>query len=83
MSDVNSYQNWLSLREHQSESLCRHCGACCGAEEDPCEHLHISPEGKSSCKVYATRLGPQKTLSGRMFNCISIRHKMGESWPSG
>jgi uncharacterized cysteine cluster protein YcgN (CxxCxxCC family) len=81
MSDINSYQNWLSTREHHWESLCLNCGACCGAKEDPCEHLVMTPDGKSSCKVYMTRLGPQKTVSGHAFNCISIRQKMGETWP--
>ena len=75
-----SLQHWLSAKQKEWELLCRNCGACCGALEDPCQHLHIGPEGKSTCLVYETRLGPQKTVSGQSFNCVGIREKMGQSW---
>lgn len=81
MPEAESYQNWLSSKERETESLCLNCGACCGAFEDPCEHLVMTLEGKSHCRVYATRFGPQRTVSGKEFNCILIRQKMGTSWP--
>jgi hypothetical protein len=43
--------------------------------------LVMTPEGKSSCKVYSTRLGSHKTVSGAVFYCVSIRQKIGHSWP--
>ncbi|MBF0595121.1 MAG: hypothetical protein HQL22_09145 [Candidatus Omnitrophica bacterium] len=78
---ADTLNNWLSSKHHEWESLCRNCGACCGAFEDPCEHLHIGQEGKSTCLVYEHRLGPRKTVSGQSFNCINIRQKFGQSWP--
>ncbi|MEI6437652.1 MAG: hypothetical protein WCO69_02745 [Candidatus Omnitrophota bacterium] len=77
----NELNNWLSAKQNDWESLCRNCGACCGAFEDPCEHLHIGEGGKSSCLVYENRLGPQKTVSGHTFCCVNIREKFGQSWP--
>jgi hypothetical protein len=79
--DQLEYARWLEKKQQQWDMLCRHCGACCGAFEDPCAHLMMTPEGKSSCKVYMTRLGLQKTVSGVVFDCVSIRQKMGDSWP--
>ncbi|MFH0754983.1 MAG: hypothetical protein V2A70_10505 [Candidatus Omnitrophota bacterium] len=81
MSENISYQQWLSSKENDRESLCCHCGACCGVFEDPCAQLVMTPEGKSRCRVYLTRFGPQKTIGGQVFTCIPIRQKMGTSWP--
>ncbi len=79
----NDLINWLSAKQNEWESRCRNCGACCGAFEDPCVHLHFGEKGKSSCLVYETRLGPQKTVSGQSFNCVNIREKFGQFWPGG
>ncbi|MBF0486404.1 MAG: hypothetical protein HQL16_07825 [Candidatus Omnitrophica bacterium] len=79
--DNHSYEVWLASKERDAESLCRHCGACCGAKEDPCEHLVFLSDGKSSCRVYPNRLGPQRTVSGKAMTCIPIRQKRGVSWP--
>ncbi|MBF0331670.1 MAG: hypothetical protein HQL17_07005 [Candidatus Omnitrophica bacterium] len=81
MSESESYQNWLSSKEHDKESLCLNCGACCGVFEDPCEHLMMTPEGKSHCRVYATRFGPHRSVSGESLYCVPIRQKIGHSWP--
>ena len=81
MSDDPLYQSWLSSQACDAESLCRNCGACCGAFEDPCEHLAAGPDGKFLCKIYPTRLGPQKTVTGHTFTCVLIREKAGETWP--
>jgi hypothetical protein len=62
------------------EGTCKRCGECCGSQDDPCANLakDIS-DGKYYCKIYKNRLGPQKTRSGSIFNCIPIREiiKMG------
>ncbi len=63
------------------EALCLHCGACCGAFEDPCEHLVILPEGKSHCNIYEHRFGPHQCVSGAAHFCVPIRQKIGHSWP--
>ncbi len=78
---ADSLNQWLAVKEDEWESLCCHCGACCGAFEDPCEHLFIGLDKKSCCLVYENRIGPQKTVSGQSFNCVNIRQKFGQSWP--
>lgn len=56
------------------ESLCRQCGECCGAYgSDPCSNLVKRPEGGYYCKNYKDRLGVQKTVSGKVFTCVTIR----------
>jgi len=81
VSDESLYQHRLSAQESEWEALCRNCGACCGAFEDPCEHLKMSADGKSSCAVYADRFGLHRTVSGEPLRCIPIREKLGMSWP--
>jgi hypothetical protein len=80
MSEQHQYQEWMQTRERDWEALCCHCGACCGAFDDPCENLMFR-DGKSFCRVYENRLGVQKTIKGEAFACVSIRQKMGTSWP--
>ncbi len=55
------------------EGLCKRCGACCGAFDDPCINLKKDTNGKYYCSVYENRHGLQKTVSGKSFNCVSIR----------
>lgn len=80
MKNDSAYDEWMNQKERAQELLCNHCGACCGAYEDPCQHLAFK-DGKSFCQVYDQRLGEQRTLSGVVFNCISIRQKLFSSWP--
>jgi uncharacterized cysteine cluster protein YcgN (CxxCxxCC family) len=75
-----SYQKKLEEQEAAYEALCRRCGECCGAfGEDPCEHLVETGDGRHECDSYADRLGPQKTRSGVIFTCVTMRnvHKHG------
>jgi len=54
---------------HDLEAKCR----CCGSEDkDPCENLAHDPDNNYYCRIYNTRLGLQKTVSGKIFNCVSI-----------
>ncbi len=78
--DEQAYHTWLATRQQDAEALCRHCGACCGALEDPCAHLVMS-DGHSSCSIYADRFGLRKTVAGRPFTCVPVREKLGASWP--
>jgi len=56
------------------EGACKHCGECCGAlDGEACANLAKHPAGTSYCKVYETRLGLQKTVGGKIFNCVPIR----------
>lgn len=73
--DNRAYEKHMSTELLRYESVCRHCGTCCGAGNDPCEHLSFD-DGRSFCKVYENRLGPQKTVSGKFFTCVMIRHNI-------
>jgi hypothetical protein len=69
-------------REHagEHESLCRRCGACCGAYDgDPCVNLEKTADNRYFCKVYNARLGLQKTVSGKSFTCVLIRENLKKS----
>lgn len=70
MTEYNLYQE-EQFRDY--ESICRRCGACCGAEDgDPCVNLVENGDGTYFCKVYENRFGEQKTISGKIFHCIPI-----------
>ena len=67
------------LSDH--EELCRRCGKCCGAETDPCSNLAKDPAGKYYCRSYESRLGFQRTVSGRTFTCVQIRDVLAKGLP--
>jgi len=73
MSD-SRYQDNLKKKHEDYEGICKRCGACCGAlDGDPCEKLIKNPDGTYLCSVYDTRIGQQKTASGKTFTCIPIK----------
>lgn len=79
----NSYLNKQKEQLLEYEGRCGYCGECCGAYgPDPCANLIKRPDGRYQCSVYDNRLGPQKTLSGKLFNCVAIRDviKFGVSY---
>ena len=80
-SELNDYNTWTEAREREWEALCLNCGACCGASEDPCEHLKRDASGKYFCDTYPNRLGAQRTVSGDAMVCVPIRRKLQGSWP--
>jgi len=68
------YQTKIFEKEKEFESLCKRCGACCGAfDGDPCIHLVKEKSGTYYCNIYENRLGPQLTVKGNIFTCIPIR----------
>ncbi|MFQ5951989.1 MAG: hypothetical protein ACE5JK_01105 [Candidatus Omnitrophota bacterium] len=55
------------------EAICKRCGECCGASDDPCLNLVKTKDGLYFCKDYKNRLKEQKTVSGKTFRCVPIR----------
>jgi hypothetical protein len=83
MEDLIRYNKWTIVKNIEWEGKCLHCGACCGAFEDPCENLHKDIKGRFYCGNYDKRFGPWHTVSGKELTCIPIRAKIaqGHSWP--
>ncbi|MDD5668928.1 MAG: hypothetical protein PHE58_02705 [Candidatus Omnitrophica bacterium] len=72
--DEKLYQEKLKKQQERHESLCRRCGACCGVlDGDPCVNLQKNADNTYFCRIYETRLGKQKTVSGKEFTCVLIR----------
>ena len=67
------YSRYLEGKEDEFEAVCINCGVCCGTEDDPCDNLRKNKDGKYFCINYLKRIGPQKTVSGKAFNCVSIK----------
>lgn len=73
--DEARYAKYQKEQIERFEGVCRRCGECCGSQDgDPCANLsRDAATGGFYCADYDNRLGPQKTVSGRMFNCVPIR----------
>jgi len=78
MDKLNKY---LEEKEKDWESICLRCGACCGAYDDPCEHLKKDNQGLYYCDIYANRLGKRKTVSGDVFWCVPVKEILHTWWP--
>ena len=79
MHDIE-YNEYLRKKEAEFEAICIRCGECCGSADDPCRNLVKQKSGGFICKAYENRFGPQKTVSGAEFMCVSIReHILGET----
>ncbi|MFH1411192.1 MAG: hypothetical protein ABIG55_00880 [Candidatus Omnitrophota bacterium] len=74
----DDYEKYLREKELAFEKVCVRCGACCGSLDDPCEKLRKADHGKYYCADYVSRLGPQRTLSGAEFTCVTIRTHIGK-----
>lgn len=68
------YETYQKQQFQRFEDVCRRCGECCGSEDgDPCVNLaKDKATEKYYCKIYENRLGPQRTASGKIFNCVLI-----------
>jgi len=75
------YYNYMGKKEEEHEALCRRCGACCGAYDDPCSHLKKDNNGKYYCDIYSNRFGPRVTVEGDKFDCVPIREIIHQHWP--
>jgi len=71
--DKSRYKEYTAKAEKDFEMICRNCGECCGALDDPCQNLVRVNRGRYFCKDYSNRLGRQKTVSGYPFTCVEIR----------
>ena len=80
MNISDQYIQYFEKKQQEWEDLCIRCGACCGAYEDPCEHLSQNSEGYY-CPIYKDRLGLRKTVSGVEFYCVPLKDILDESWP--
>ncbi|MFA7677134.1 MAG: hypothetical protein WCY34_03075 [Candidatus Omnitrophota bacterium] len=78
-----SYQAFLQEKEKEWESLCRRCGACCGAYDDPCVHLKKNGDKTYYCEIYPDRLGLRKTVSGEEFRCVPVKRIIRTYWKNG
>jgi uncharacterized cysteine cluster protein YcgN (CxxCxxCC family) len=72
--DEFRYENKIAAKKAEFESLCVRCGECCGAYDgDPCQNLQFDTCSNSYyCQDYENRLGPQKTIAGKLFECVPI-----------
>ena len=79
-ADTIKYQDHLQMKAENFEDKCIRCGECCGASDDPCRNLVEIADKVYFCKDYNNRIGPQKTVSGKEFNCVDIReHIKGQT----
>lgn len=74
------YQNYLLQKDQEWEALCKHCGSCCGAFDDPCESLAWTEKRQSYCVNYNNRFGLHKAKSGKEFKCVPIRDVLDKIW---
>lgn len=75
------YQQSLALKQQEWEDLCRRCGGCCGAYDDPCLHLKEDCKGEFYCAIYNRRFGSQKTRAGEEFDCVLVKQILHTYWP--
>ncbi len=75
------YYRYIEKEEQNYETLCRRCGACCGAYDDPCVHLKRDKDGRYFCEIYHSRFGEHTTVGGTKFFCVPIREILHQHWP--
>ncbi len=79
--DDKLYNKKLEEKHLAEEAKCIRCGECCGASTDPCQNLSKDAFGHYFCVAYDSRLGPQKTISGKVFNCVEIKDVLRKAKP--
>jgi len=77
---VPGYLRYLEEKENEWEGLCRRCGGCCGAYDDPCLHLKGDKKGEYYCEIYPKRFGLRKTVEGEEFNCVPVKEILDTHW---
>ncbi len=79
-AELKEYQKNLEKKEREWERLCLRCGACCGAYDDPCQHLKQDENSKYYCEIYPQRFGIRKTVGGDIFKCVAIKKLLSTHW---
>ncbi|MCK5706212.1 MAG: hypothetical protein KAI43_01070 [Candidatus Aureabacteria bacterium] len=77
---MKDYSSYITDKEKEHEALCKRCGACCGALNDPCIHLQKDKQGKYFCDTYDNRTREHNTISGETFRCVDIRSIIYKEW---
>ena len=76
------YEQKLEKDYDKYEAICARCGECCGIGTDPCQRLIAGENNRYYCNDYPGRLGPQRTISGKIFNCVQIRDNIEKGFYS-
>jgi len=71
--ETQEYKAYLASKEREYEAICKQCGLCCGALNDPCQHLKKIDTNRYTCDTYQDRAGKHQTISNKTFTCVSIR----------
>ncbi|MEI8350482.1 MAG: hypothetical protein WCI77_10075 [Candidatus Omnitrophota bacterium] len=71
---------YFQKKEQEWDSVCRRCGTCCGAFDDPCRHLKKDNTGKHYCEIYQYRFGVRQAQGGEKFDCVPIKEILHTSW---
>lgn len=75
-----SYKQKLKVKEKEWESLCIRCGGCCGAYDDPCQHLRKGRDDFFYCTIYNKRFGNRISNAGEEFRCVPIKNILKTRW---
>lgn len=75
-----SYQEYFEQSQRRWEAMCRRCGGCCGAYDDPCRHLRKDAEGLFYCTIYSQRLGERISIKGEKFDCVPVKDILHTHW---
>jgi hypothetical protein len=78
--DCPDYNDYFVKSQKRWEALCNRCGGCCGAYDDPCEHLRKDSETTYYCEIYQERLGERKAVSGDKFDCVCVKEILHTHW---
>ena len=73
-------QEHLKIKQQEWEKLCIRCGGCCGAYDDPCQHLLENEHSQFYCSIYAKRFGTRKSVKGEEFDCVTIKEVINTYW---
>ena len=79
-NDLQPYEAYFEAQRQQWEDMCKRCGGCCGAYDDPCQHLRQKAQGLFYCEIYATRFGERRSIKGEKFDCVPVREILNSHW---
>ncbi len=74
------YVDYFQKKEKEWEGLCSRCGGCCGAYDDPCQHLKKDKSDKFCCEIYTARFGMKKSVRGEKFDCVLVKEVLHIYW---